>query len=132
VDRLLRGDRAHVYLQVLASPGRGRVVWGFEAEIHQIKQGPQDPLGLSERQTEEQPKSERAFDCPVRVLLRGPAATGWLRVPSFERLSPDPAGDVAALNEGLAVLGPVRDSRLRLVRRVHAEAHACSNRLARA
>ena len=100
------------------------MVWGFETETHDIKQGPKEAFGLAKRQPEHLPKGERCLDGQVRILLRSSFASGRLCSPSLNRPGLDPQSDVTPLDEGLVVFGPVGDSILRLVHRVDSGLHA--------
>ncbi|MFT7680236.1 MAG: hypothetical protein ACI8QC_004242 [Planctomycetota bacterium] len=62
VNRLLRVDQSQVYSQILASPGQGRVVWSFMAEVRQIQYGTQEAFGLPKRQAEDETEGARRLD----------------------------------------------------------------------
>ena len=69
---------------------------------------------MPEVQAEKNAKSERRFDRQVRVLPWCSPATRCIGPPGHDRFGRDPKADVAALNEGLVVLGPVGDTLLGL------------------
>jgi hypothetical protein len=77
------------------------VLWGFKADVHQIKQGPQEAFGLrsgnskSRRRVSAVPIARSVYSCEAPRRPHALAVHAWIASGS------DPESDVAALAEGL-------------------------------
>ena len=89
-----------------------------EVELHQLEQRPDEPLGLSEGQVEDQAQGQSGLDGYVRVrpLPTSFAVAG--RRPRDGSLLGEPDGDVTTIPETLLVLLPVLHAVFGLVGRV--------------
>ena len=101
------------------------VVRGLAVEAHQAEQRVQEPLGLTERQAEDDPQRQRGPDREVRVPPRASAKTVLRWYPRGNCILAQPDRDVAAAPEATLVLPPVPDSVLLLVLAVAAARLRC-------
>ena len=124
-DRI-RGGTATIWFR------RERVVWsgGLEVEAHQAEQRVQEPLGLAERQAEDDPQRQRGPDREVRVSTLPSAETVLRWYPRGNRILAQPDRDVPAAPEATLVLPPVPDSVLRLVLAVDSARLPCGHDVA--
>ena len=79
--------------------------------------------GLSKRQVEDEPKSQRCLDRDVGVLPLPSALARRRRTPGVTRMCGDPECDIASLDQCLVVIGPVAYAVLGLVLRMHSRLH---------
>ena len=103
------------------------VVRGLEVEAHQAEQRVQEPLGLAERQAEDDTQRQRGPDREVRVPPLASPETVLRRYPRGDRLLAQPDRDVAAAPEATLVLPPVPDSVLLLVLAVDSARLRCDH-----
>ena len=80
------------------------VVRGLEVEAHQAEQRVQEPLGLAERQAEDDPQRQRGPDREVRVPPLASAKTVLRWYPRGNCILAQPDRDVAAAPEATLVL----------------------------
>ena len=121
-DRV-RGGTATIWFR------RERVVWSgaLRVEAHQAEQRVQEPLGLAERQAEDDPQRQRGPDREVRVPPLASAKTVLRWYPRGNCSLAQPDRDVAAAPEATLVLPPVPDSVLRLVLAVDSARLRCDH-----
>ena len=105
----------------------GGVVRGLEVEAHQAEQRVQEPLGLAERQAEDDPQRQRGPDREVRVPPLASAKTVLRWYPRGNCILAQPDRDVAAAPEATLVLPPVPDSVLLLVLAVDSARLRCDH-----
>ena len=103
------------------------MVRGLEVEAHQAEQRVQEPLGLAERQAEDDPQRQRGPDREVRVPPLASAKTVLRWYPRGNCILAQPDRDVAAAPEATLVLPPVPDSVLRLVLAVDSARLRCDH-----
>ena len=103
------------------------MVRGLEVEAHQAEQRVQEPLGLAERQAEDDPQRQRGPDREVRVPPLASAKTVLRWDPRGNCILAQPDRDVAAAPEATLVLPPVPDSVLLLVLAVDSARLRCDH-----
>ena len=103
------------------------MVRGLEVEAHQAEQRVQEPLGLAERQAEDDPQRQRGPDREVRVPPLASAKTVLRWYPRGNCILAQPDRDVAAAPEAALVLPPVPDSVLLLVLAVDSARLRCDH-----
>ena len=103
------------------------MVRGLEVEAHQAEQRVQEPLGLAERQAEDDPQRQRGPDREVRVPPLASAKTVLRWYPRGNCILAQPDRDVAAAPEATLVLPPVPDSVLLLVLAVDSARLRCDH-----
>ena len=99
------------------------MVLDVQMNCHQLEDRDEESLGLAEREVEERTQGERGLDRQVGVLRLTAATFGGLGVPVVDGVLRKPERDVAALDEGLVVLSPVRDAVAGLILRMDSGVH---------
>ena len=107
VDRAVVGSGQGRHRNDLVPAREGGVVRGLEVEAHQAEQRVQEPLGLAERQAEDDPQRQRGPDREVRVPPLASAKTVLRWYPRGNCILAQPDRDVAAAPEATLVLPPV-------------------------
>ena len=104
-------------------------MWSGALRLRPIKreQRVQEPLGLAERQAEDDPQGQRGPDREVRVPPLASAKTVLRWYPRGNCILAQPDRDVAAAPEATLVLPPVPDSVLRLVLAVDSARLRCDH-----
>ena len=110
VDRAVVGSGQGRHRNDLVPARECGVVRGLEVEAHQAEQRVQKPLGLAERQAEDDPQRQRGPDREVRVPPLASAKTVLRWYPRGNCILAQPDRDVAAAPEATLVLPPVPDS----------------------
>ena len=85
--------------------------------------GPQEALGLAQRQPEDQPQHQRGHDGHVRELPRSTRSTRRRRSPRIHRLGGEPQGHVAPPDERLLIFRPIPTVIFGLVLRMNLRLH---------
>ena len=127
VDRAVVGSGQGRHRNDLVPARECGVVRGLEVEAHQAEQRVQEPLGLAERQAEDDPQGQRGPDREVRVPPLASAKTVLRCYPRGNCILAQPDRDVAAAPEATLVLPPVPDSVLRLVLAVDSARLRCDH-----
>ena len=127
VDRAVVGSGQGRHRNDLVPARECGVVRGLEVEAHQAEQRVQEPLGLAERQAEDDPQRQRGPDREVRVPPLASAKTVLRWYPRGNCILAQPDRDVAAAPEATLVLPPVPDSVLRLVLAVDSARLRCDH-----
>ena len=127
VDRAVVGSGQGRHRNDLVPARECGVVRGLEVEAHQAEQRVQEPLGLAERQAEDDPQRQRGPDREVRVPPLASAKTVLRWYPRGNCILAQPDRDVAAAPEATLVLPPVPDSVLLLVLAVDSARLRCDH-----
>ena len=127
VDRAVVGSGQERHRNDLVPARECGVVRGLEVEAHQAEQRVQEPLGLAERQAEDDPQRQRGPDREVRVPPLASAKTVLRWYPRGNCILAQPDRDVAAAPEATLVLPPVPDSVLLLVLAVDSARLRCDH-----
>ena len=110
VDRAVVGSGQGRHRNDLVPARECGVVRGLEVEAHQAEQRVQEPLGLTERQAEDDPQRQRGPDREVRVPPLASAKTVLRWYPRGNCILAQPDRDVAAAPEATLVLPLVPDA----------------------
>ena len=127
VDRAVVGSGQGRHRNDLVPARECGVVRGLEVEAHQAEQRVQEPLGLAERQAEDDPQRQHGPDREVRVPPLASAKTVLRWYPRGNRILAQPDRDAAAAPEATLVLPPVPDSVLLLVLAVDSARLRCDH-----
>ena len=123
MHRALGRNAIECQIEMLTPTRERRVIRCLEVGAHQGQYGPQEALGLAQRQPEDQPQHQRGHDGHVRELPRSTRSTRRCRSPRIHRLGGEPQGHVAPPDERLLIFRPIPNVIFGLVLRMNLRLH---------
>ena len=108
VDRSICGETPEPEVpEFLKAPGESRVIGNRQVQVKELSEGPEEPLGLTEREAKDHADRQGSLDGQVRVgpLTAGPP--GGRRLPGIQRGFGEPDREGAPLPESRFVVSPV-------------------------
>ena len=123
MKRSLGRNTTECEVELLTPPRQGGVIRGIEIDSHRRQHGPQEVLGLAQRQPEDQPQRQRGHDRHVRELPRPTRSARRRRSPRNHCLGREPERHVAPSDQPLLIFRPIPDVILGLVLRMNLRLH---------